>query len=236
MNLVTLTGIRGGVGTSTVAALLGEALHALGQRVLLVDLNASDTLRLHFNVPYTDSHGWVGASFPKEWRGQSFRIEPGLCLSPFGRKAIDASGLSHLLRGEDFWLEVLPELEPEFDWLLFDCPALPYHMTPALRFRSALDVVVVRPDVAAHVLLAQYSMKSTSHLLINAYDATRRLESDVVLDWRRRYRDRLVPILMHLDECVHEALAYKTTVVRYRPGSATSRAARQLARWCMAAC
>ncbi|HXE19188.1 cellulose biosynthesis protein BcsQ [Castellaniella sp. UC4442_H9] len=233
MNLVTVCGIRGGVGASTIVAMLGDALHAQEQRILMVDLNASDLLRLHFNVPYSDDHGWVSALFPKGWRQQAFRIAPGLCLAPFGRRAIEKSGLSHLLRGEGFWLEALADLEPDFDWVLFDCPALPYRMAPALRFRSTLDMLVAHPDVAAHVLLAQLGLGESSHLLVNGLDPGKRLECDIVADWHHRYGARVLPFSVYQDECFHEALACKTTPMRYQPDSVPSQTARSLAAWCL---
>lgn len=233
VNLVTFCGIRGGVGTSTMVALLGDALHAQGQRVLMVDLNASDVLRMHFNVPYVDDHGWVRALFPKDWRQQAFRVAPGLCLVPFGRRAVEESGLSHLLRGEGFWLRALADLGQDFDWVLFDCPSLPYRMASALRLRSTLDILVARPDVAAHVLLAQQGLSGPSFLLVNGFDPGKRLECDIMADWHRRYGAHVLPFSVNLDECLNEALACKTTALRYRPDSAPSQTACSLAGWCL---
>ncbi|MBN9403141.1 MAG: hypothetical protein J0I30_10075, partial [Burkholderiales bacterium] len=125
MNILTLSGVRGGGGTTTVAGMLGDALHTLGQRVLLVDLNASDLLRLHFDVAHGDDHGWVAAGLPSEWRRQAFELAPGLMLVPFGRAAIEDSGVSPLLHGDDFWVRALPGLAGDFDWVLFDCPPYP---------------------------------------------------------------------------------------------------------------
>lgn len=235
MNLMTLTGVRGGCGTTTITGMLGDALHALDQRVLLVDLNASDLLRLHFDVPYADGHGWVASPFPSDWRQQAFQLDDHLTLVPFGRKAIEESGVSHLLRGDDFWLQVLPDLDRDFDWALFDCPPYPNRLAPALRFRSTLDVLVARPDIAAHVLLAQIGLEATSHLLVNDFDPGRPLACDVVLDWHCRYGARVLTQPIYRDESLHEALAYKKPVTRYLPDAAASQAARTLAQWCLSA-
>lgn len=231
MNLVTLTGVRGGGGTTTVTGMLGDALHALDQRVLLVDLNASDLLRLHFNVPHEDGHGWVASPFPSDWRQQAFQIDERLVLVPFGRKAVEESGVSHLLRGDDFWLQVLPDLDGDFDWILFDCPPYPNRLAPALRFRSTLDVLVARPDIAACVLLAQIGLETTSHLLINEFEPSRQLQCDIVLEWRCRYGARVLPQPIYRDENLHESLAYKEPVTHYAPDTAASQAARSLAQW-----
>jgi cellulose synthase operon protein YhjQ len=235
MNLMTLAGVRGGGGTTTMTVMLGDALAALGQRVLLVDLNASDLLRLHFGVPYDDGRGWAASLFPDDWREQACQVGEHLLLVPFGRKSVEASGVSHLLRGDDFWLQALPGMGRMFDWALFDCPPYPNRLAPVLRFRSTLDVLVANPDVAAHVLLAQIGLESTSYLLINDFEPSRQLERDVVLDWRCRYGPRVLPQAVYRDESLHEALACKKPVTRYLPHATASRAARALASWLLAA-
>jgi cellulose synthase operon protein YhjQ len=232
MNLVTLAGVRGGGGTTTVVGALGDALHALGQRVLLVDLNTADLLRLHFDVPHADEHGWVAATLPAEWRRQAFELEPGFVLAPFGRKAIEESRASYLVRGDDFWLEALPGLEEDFDWVLLDCPSYP-RLAPALRFRSTLHMLVARPDIAAHVLLAQSDLDEASRLLINGFEPSSQLECDVVLDWRHRYGERVLPQSICYDENLHEALACKRPITRHMPGAAASQAAWSIAQWCL---
>ncbi|MDN5843884.1 MAG: cellulose synthase operon protein YhjQ [Alcaligenaceae bacterium] len=233
MNVVTLTGLRGGAGTTTVVGMLGDALHALDQRVLLVDLNASDLLRMHFNIPRSDSRGWVTTLFPAEWRQQACQLDSGLMLVPFGRKAIEDSGISHLLQGDDFWLQVLPDLHRDFDWILFDCPPYPHRLARALRFRSTMELVVVRPDVAAQELLTQIDFEASSYLLINDFDPTRRLEHDILLDWQHHYGTRVLPQTIYSDESLPEALAGKMPVTRHMPDAITSQAARALAQWCL---
>ncbi|WP_417275856.1 cellulose synthase operon protein YhjQ/BcsQ [Castellaniella sp.] len=235
MNLMTLTGVRGGGGTTTMTGILGDALSMLGQRVLLVDLNASDLLRLHFGIPLVDSHGWVASSFPSDWREQAFDLNENLVLVPFGRKSIESFGVTHLLRGDDFWLQVLPDLDAEFDWVLFDCPPYPNRLAPALRFRSTHDVLVAHPDIAAHVLLAQIGMSAGTLLLINDFEPSRQLECDVVLDWYRRYGARVLPQSVYRDETLPESLACKKPITRYLPDAVSSQAAGALARWFLSA-
>ncbi|MGH8467320.1 MAG: cellulose synthase operon protein YhjQ/BcsQ, partial [Pseudomonas sp.] len=68
MTVVALSGIRGGTGTTSVVAALGFALHALGQRVLMVDLNPRNLLRLHFNLALASADGWAVAGQEDEAR------------------------------------------------------------------------------------------------------------------------------------------------------------------------
>ncbi len=235
MRVAVLAGIRGGAGTTSVVAMLGEALHALGQRVLMADLGPSDLLRLHFNVPYADRHGWTAAGAPRDWRRQTFEAAPGLCLTPFGPGAGDVWGVDHGARAEAFWLDVLADSSLDADWVIFDCAPEAWMPVPALRARSSLDVLVAPPDAAAHVLLARHGLAGGRWLLVNGLDPSGTLAGDIVVDWRRRHGERVVPVVIPRDESVHEALALKTTVARRMPDAAASDAARSLALWCLAA-
>ena len=208
-------------------------MHALGQRVLLVDLNASDLLRMHFDIPAADGRGWVASLFPDEWHQQAFELDKRLMLVPFGRKAMQDAHVSHLLQGDDFWLHVLPSLNRDFDWVLFDCPPCPHRLAEALRFRSTLDLMVVHPDMAAHELLTQIDLESSSYLLVNDFDPSRRLECAVLQGWQAQYGDRVLPQTILCDESLPEALASNTPVTRYMPDAPTSQAARSLAEWCL---
>ena len=51
MPLVCLTSPKGGVGRTTLAATLAVALHRLGRRVVAVDLDRQNALRLNFELP-----------------------------------------------------------------------------------------------------------------------------------------------------------------------------------------
>ena len=48
---LSLQGVRGGCGVTTVVAALGHALHAQGERVLLVDASPDNLLGLHLGLP-----------------------------------------------------------------------------------------------------------------------------------------------------------------------------------------
>ena len=66
MIAISLRGIRGGVGTSSTLAALAYALHALGQRVLVVDMCPENTLGLHFNLDLAPRDGWARATLDQQ--------------------------------------------------------------------------------------------------------------------------------------------------------------------------
>ena len=56
---LSLQGVRGGCGVTTVVAALGHALHAQGERVLLVDASPDNLLGLHLGLPVDERGGWA---------------------------------------------------------------------------------------------------------------------------------------------------------------------------------
>lgn len=236
MKVISSWGLRGGVGNTSMLAMLGDALHAMGEPVLLIDLNRSDMLRLHFNIPFSDRHGWAAASLARlPWHEQAYFLEEGLWLLPYGRDARQGGG-SHKDLPEDpdaFWCSALGRLAERFSWVLFDLPSGGGEF-PLLRKRSDLDLLVATADAGCHVLLAQTQFAPETRMFVSAFDPSRPLSRDLLLDWRHRYGSRLLPVLMHRDEAVHEALAKKTNAYARFPDSAAAGDARALATWCMA--
>lgn len=211
--------------------MLGDALHQHGEPVLMVDLNPSDMLRLHFNVPFADAHGWAAAHMKgAPWEEQAFLLDEQLWLLPFGMQGLSAADKAqHRQTGaDDFWIDVLPALQEKFSWVLFDLPARGEGFT-RLRSQVDHDLLVVSADAGCHILLATADLPPAARIFVNIYDPARQLSNDVLLDWRHRFGDRLLPTLLHRDEAVNAALANKTTATRAFPDSAAAEDARALA-------
>lgn len=57
MAILGLQGIRGGVGTTSIAAALAWSLQLLGENVLVIDTSPDNLLRLSFNVDFSHRDG-----------------------------------------------------------------------------------------------------------------------------------------------------------------------------------
>ena len=230
-----LLGLRGGCGVSSLTAALGQALHSLGQRVLLVDLCPENLLRLHGGLPFADGGGWARALLDHQgWAEPLWRLQEGLCLLPYGRLAsAEQAQLERFLRGTpEFWSKRRAELAEHFDWLLFDLPQrLPGHAAP-----DTLDLTlrVLEADAACHALLQGWRGER-EWLLLNRFDPTRRLQRDLRLLWQQTLGARLVPQCVHADEALGEALAHKLPVGLHAPHSLAAQDVLSLATWCLAA-
>ncbi|SEE15483.1 cellulose biosynthesis protein BcsQ [Pseudomonas kilonensis] len=233
MTALSLRGLRGGVGTSSLLAATGYALHSLGERVLLVDMSPENLLRLHFSVSFGERGGWARAMIEgKGWNTQAWSVEPGLSVLPYGRLKRDEQDHieQRLLNEPNLWRRRQAALAEHFDWILFDVPLrLPGH---ACVGPCALRLQIVEADAACHVLLQQ-DEDPREHLLINRFDPVSQLQRDLLLIWRKQYGARLLPLNVHQDEAMREAQAFKMPVGAYAQASLVAQDVLSLATWCL---
>ena len=234
MTSLGLVGVRGGCGVSSLTAGLGQALHGLGQRVLLVDRCPENLLRLHGSLPFAERGGWARALFDRSsWGEALWRLQPGFYLLPYGRlsDAESARLERFLLATPQFWRQRRAALAAQFDWLLFDLPQrLPGHAEHA---DLDLTLRVAEADAACHVLLQDWRGER-ERLLLNRFEPTRQLQRDLRLLWQQSFAVRLVPQCVHADEALGAALAHKLPVGLHAPQSLAAQDLTSLAVWCLA--
>ncbi|WP_353231458.1 cellulose biosynthesis protein BcsQ [Pseudomonas helleri] len=233
MIALSLQGIRGGVGTSSTLAALSYALSTLGQRVLVVDMCPENTLGLHFNLDYALPGGWASATLNNSpWYQDAWNIEPGLDVLPYGTLAVEQHlQLDTLLHDNpQLWAQRQTSLADSYDWVLFDLPQrLPGH---ASNPRCDIALTVLNLDAASHVLL-QPMRSSAARLLINRFEPASQLQRDMLLLWQNHFGKHLLPIHLHADEAMAEALAKREPTGRYAPGSLIAQDLISLASWCL---
>ena len=135
-----------------------------------------------------------------------------------------------LLDSPQLWSKRQASLDQAFDWVLFDLPQrLPGH---AGNPQCAFSFTVLNADAACHVLLQTQARQDTV-FVVNRYDAGSQLQRDLALIWHHRYAASVVPINLHADEAMGEALASREPVGRYAPGSLIAQDIISLASWCL---
>ncbi|WP_260954617.1 cellulose biosynthesis protein BcsQ [Pseudomonas citri] len=232
MTTLGLHGLRGGTGSSSLLAALGYALHSLEQRVLLVDMCPDNLLRLHFNLAVAQTGGWARAWLDgQDWKNEFWEVAPNLSLLPYGRLA--GTEQVHVTRElslqPELWARRIDALAMGFDWILFDLPQRsPWHDRAV---SCQLQIQVIEADAACHVLLQQQQAR-TDYLLLNRFDPASQIQRDLMLVWRQHYDERLLPVIVHSDEAMREALACKQPVGRYAPRSLVAQDVLSLAIWC----
>lgn len=237
MNSLVMSGLRGGVGTTSLLAGIGFALHAQGKRVLLVDLCPDNQLRLHFNLAVGETQGWARAQTEGQaWNHAAFAIDEHLHLLPYGvLDEVQYFTLDDwLYRHPDCWHTRCAALAEPYDWILFDVPqCLPGHRR--LLGGGAprqVTVLALEADAACHARLAGGSPPRADLLLVNRFDPVSQLQRDLLLLWREKYGESRLHQVIHRDEAVQESLASKSPVGFHAPHSQAASEMLSLATWC----
>lgn len=234
---LSLHGVRGGVGVTTLVAALGQALRSQGERVLLIECSPDHLLGLHLGLPVVETSGWARALLDgTDWRDAAFQCAPGLALLPYG--ATDGTDVAvieqTLQRTPLFWAERLPLLQTQFDWIVFDLPQrLPAHAAAVNDQACEMPLRLATVDPGCHVLL-QRAHGDTRRLLANRFDPALPMQRDLMQLWSDAHETRLVPQPVHEDAGVPASLARKLPLGLDSAGSLAAADVAGLAVWCLA--
>jgi cellulose synthase operon protein YhjQ len=240
MTSIAVTGLRGGVGTTSVVAALGYALQRLGETVLVLDMCPENLLRLHLGLGLDDRDGWAAADASgRPWQA-GYQLLPTLWLLPYGELDEDAV-VAHERRLQvdpGRWAARLAALAPGFDWILVDLPQrLPGHRRAFLHEDGCdVQLLTMNVDPASYVLLqrAGSAPLPRQRLLLNRYDPGSLLQRDLLQLWLDHHGDSIVPQHVHEDAAVGEAMATRQPVGLHAPTSLAAADADSLAVWCLA--
>ena len=234
MKSIVFCGVRGGTGTTSTMAAIGQALHALDEKVLMIDLAPSNLLNLHFGGSPAEAKGWARALVDgRPWHEAATELQPGLHVLPFGllnqTERLRAPQLPRLLWQSD--ATRMAALRAQYSVVLFDLPSTEV-TNSSVMLRSDLQIVTTEADPASCALLAKLPPDKRRHYLITRYDPVSRVQRDIRLLWQSRLGPNLLPQVMHRDASMVEALCSKAPVGRYRPESLAAQDAQHIAAWC----
>lgn len=224
MSILALRSVKGGVGRTTLTALFAQALAARGRDVAVMDLDAQDSLRLHFGVlepadPFADGGGIVlGPAQGGVKRVLNGPVDLALRLGAGARMA--AFGQQLLGR----WAHG-PEI------LIIDTAAADDLCTRALGRIPHLDLAVALADAASLATLqslAQTGPAPGTLYLLNQVDHRRPVSESALAFVRHLAGDNLLGHVRR-DEAVSEALAHMTPLRDHAPASAAWRDVETLA-------
>lgn len=217
-----------------------------GQRVLVIDLDPQNALRLHCGIPVHETGGiarntLLGAA----WGNLDFKSPGGVQVLPFGSVSEEECLLieRHLVENPDWLRDNLASLGlDEEAVILVDTPPGPsIYLQQALSIADIV-IVVLLTDAgsyavlpATEALLKHYGAFRReflgSYYVLNQIDASRTLSRDVMEVVRHDLGDRFMPYPIHRDEAVSESLAYQKTVLDYDRYSQASQDFEQFAKW-----
>jgi cellulose synthase operon protein YhjQ len=250
MKVITVVSAKGGVGKTTLAANLASVLAARSRRVIVLDLDPQNALRLHFGIPLDSIDGISRATLAGDaWQSVMFDGVDGVTVLPYGavleddRRRFEA----HVDR-EPAWLAHSLDtlgLDPS-DIVIVDTPpgSSVYTRTALTAANFALNVVLA--DAASYAAIPQMERMIENYAspradfggqgyVVNQVDQSRQLSKDVLKVLRNMLGTKLFPGVIHQDEGVSESLACDTTLIHYDPLSQAAADLRACGDWLLSA-
>lgn len=242
MSVVCFCSPKGGVGKTSLSINVAGVLARSGLRVLVVDLDVQNSMRLHAGIQLADDRGWAHCLV----YGRSIRdgVLPGgnnLLVLPFGQvtPAQLHAVTEHLFRYTNWLANTLaPFIERGFV-IVIDTPPGPSVFLEQTRPISTLDIVILQADATSVSLLP--SVESQTFLghtpegsrrqvryVFNLVDMRRKLTRDVTALLRRRLGEAMLGTVNY-DDSFGEAVAHQQLVVDRAPTSKAAADVRGLA-------
>lgn len=247
MSIVAVVSMKGGVGkTSTTANLAAAIALRLGEgRVCTVDLDPQNGLQWYFGRRKAEHAGICSETLQgANWRVSAFSSPYGVRCLPYGAASEEErEAFERLLSEEPTKLQ--RELERaglgEDQIVLLDLPPGPSVYLNQGFACADLVLIVLLADAGSYATImameawldeiAPERPDLASLYLLNQVDQAAPLNHDIAEILRQRLGARLLPISIHRDEAVGEALAFLQPVVFYDPGCQATDDFRRLAEY-----
>ena len=233
MPLVAITSVKGGAGKTMLAANLAVGLRSVGWRVLAVDFNPQDALKLHFGLDPFDGRGFAAQMLSgASWEDSVYGAAEGVDVMPFGRvpAALSGSIAGMLASDTDRVVANLSELASG-RMVVVDAPCLT--APGARRLAAAANVVIVMTPTDAgsfaalsladaDAFFAGEGIMGRTLIVANQFDQANRLQRSVHALLTRAFGGKFA-ITIDRDEMVDEALAMRRTVLLHDHSSKAAR-------------
>jgi cellulose synthase operon protein YhjQ len=245
MQVIAFVSGKGGVGKTTLTTNAAVALAQRKKRVLLIDLDPQNALRLHLGMDPDDIAGLAREGIVLT---SLFDSPFDVKFVPFGRVIDSDLGLFETeLRLNPSWLHfALHSLPPKsFDFILLDTPP-----GPSVFLHQALNtahqaLLITLADAASYAsipkmmsLIKEYTATrsdfSGAHILINQMPTDGTLGHQVRTALYAQYAANMAPVAIHKDALVSQALAFERPVLQYEPGCKASLDIQYVADWLVA--
>ena len=247
MRIVAIANQKGGVGKTTTSVNLSAALAALGQRILLIDLDPQGNATSAFGMqelegeslydPLMGNESIVEKIFPTRLEGL-FLVPADLDLA--GAEIEIARMENHLTRLSQT-LSLLRS-DQTFDFILIDCPpSLGILMTNALAAADeiltpiqceyyALEGLVKIVRVVDQVRASGANPHvDIAGIVMTMFDGRTNLSSQVVAEVRAHFGERVYETIIPRTVRLSEAPSFGQTILEYDSSGGGARAYRQLA-------
>ncbi len=233
MTVVAIASMKGGVGKTSVTANLAVAMAAeLGAGcVSTIDLDPQNALHLHLGVEVSQGQGICRQALRRRsWLPIIADSEFGVRCVPYGVVSeSEREAFEDILVAEPDWLErqLAQTGLGDDDLVLIDMPPGPsVYLNQGFACADLILIVLLADAGSYSTIVAMESWIDQVALLrpdvesvylLNQTDESVRLNRDIGEVLQQRLGKRLLPVGIHRDEAVCEALAFLQPVLFYDP-------------------
>jgi cellulose synthase operon protein YhjQ len=242
MQVIAFISGKGGVGKTTLAVNVAVALAQRKKRVALIDLDPQNAQRLHLGMDPDEIAGLSREGIaPESMFDSPFEVK----FIPFGRVSeSELVDFENELKKHPTWVsDGIHSLKPgAFDFVLIDTPPGPSVYLKQALLAAHRTFIVVLADAASYAsipkiesIVNEYTADQPDfmgqNILINQMPTTGKLAHQVRAAIYADYGDRVVPVAVHKDTRVSQALAFERPVLQYEPGCKASLDIQYVADW-----
>lgn len=247
MQVIALVSGKGGVGKTTVSANLAIALGQRKKRVLVIDLDPQNAVSTHLGLDPSEIAGLAREGISVE---SVFESPFGINFVPFGKISDDElEEFESVLRADpEFIHKGLLALDPKrIDYVLIDTPPGATVFLKQALHAAQWAIAVVLADAASFTTIPKLLSLATEHtvgradfkgvnLLVNQLTEKSVLGHQVRAALYENYARIMIPVAIHKDATVAEALAYERPVLQYNPEGKASQDINDLVEWLLIQC
>lgn len=227
-SILAVANHKGGVGKTTFVSSLGSALHALGHRVLLVDMDAQANLTDSLGV---NANRTVFEALRDKSKLPVYETAEGMSVVP---SAFDLASLDAVMAKRPDKAVALRNLlsvvSGDYDFIIIDCP--PALGLPTLQAFTAASQVLVPLVAEAFPLKGLLKLEEVIEAVKTALNPNLRLGGIVFSKWdnrrlnrqieqalRRKYRTLVYDTNIRSNIAIAEAQLQGQSIMSYAPDS-----------------
>lgn len=237
MPVISVCSPKGGVGKTTLASNLAAVFSQSGARVIAVDFDPQNSLRLYFGVPLTEECGFItriAENGPQaSWIDAVINVGKNLFVLPFGKS-------NEALRKQLNATLLEPDFFKTFQAPIFQNPDILVICDFPPGYSDALKAVAPVTDISIVPLLADAASVSLFetlennelidgplndrlgyYIVLNHIDNRVRINREVQEFARQNFADRILGVV-HADTSVQEAAAMQKPIASFNSSSSAA--------------
>lgn len=252
MRTIAIINQKGGCGKTTTSINLSAVLALKGKRTLLVDMDPQSHCALGLAVPESQVEKSIGDLLRCGLDGSLgvqdivWQISRNLDLAPC---TMALAGMEQELSGaldKDRRLQqVLSTVHDQYDFCVVDCPPSIGLLTfNALRAAEEVLIPVetgyfslqgaVRQEATIEMLARRAGHRVRFKVLATMYDVRTRLAREILIELRRQFGEKLLPVVVYYNSKLKEAASFGQPINEYDPSSRGMQDFEKLADWLLA--